>query len=261
MISFTGSTAVGRRIGRTCGELLKKSALELGGNNAFIVLDDANIDVAASHGAWGAYLHQGQICMQSGRHFVHHSVAEEYIRKLAERAERLTVADPFLEAAHIGPLINAQQLERLDRIVSASVDEGAHLVTGGRSHGQFYRPTVLSNVSIDMPAFQQELFGPVAPVTVFHDEDDLIQKITASPYGLAAGIHSGSVGRAMDLADKIPAGMIHINDQTVNNEFHVPFGGFGDSGNSGRFGGPVNLDEFTQSQWVSIMNTPQMYPF
>lgn len=261
MVSFTGSTAVGRKIGKTCGELLKKSALELGGNNAFVVLDDADLDAASSHGAWGAYLHQGQICMQSGRHFVHHSVAEEYIRKLAERADRLVVADPFLEASHIGPLINEQQLEKLDRLVLKSIEAGAYLVTGGHSHGQFYRPTVLSNVSIDMPVFQQELFGPVAPVTIFQDEDDLIQKISASPYGLAAGIHSSSIGRAMELADRIPAGMIHINDQTVNNEFHVPFGGFGDSGNSGRFGGPANLDEFTQSQWVSLSTNPPEYPF
>lgn len=261
MISFTGSTAVGRKIGRTCGELLKKSALELGGNNAFIVLDDADIDAAASHGAWGAYLHQGQICMQSGRHFVHHSVAEAYISKLAERAERLTVADPFLGTADIGPLINAQQLEKLDMAVTASINDGARLVTGGHSHGQFYRPTVLSNVSIDMPAFQQELFGPVAPVTTFHDEEELIEKVSASSYGLAAAIHSSSIGRALDLAERIPAGMIHINDQTVNNEFQVPFGGFGDSGNSGRFGGPANLEEFTQSQWVSLMNTPRTYPF
>ena len=112
-----------------------------------------------------------------------------------------------------------------------------------------------------MPAFQQELFGPVAPVTTFRDDDELLEMIAASPYGLAAAIHSRSIGRALGLADRIPAGMIHINDQTVNNEFHIPFGGFGDSSNSGRFGGPSNLEEFTQSQWISVMDTPVFYPF
>lgn len=261
MISFTGSTNVGKKIGRTCGELLKKSALELGGNNAFIVLDDADIEAASSHGAWGAYLHQGQICMQAGRHFVHESVAEEYISRLAERAERLRVADPYLGASDIGPLINASQLAKINKIITESVEAGAKLITGGHSHDQFYRPTVLSNIRVDMPACQQELFGPVAPVITFSSEDELVEMIAASPYGLAAAIHSRSIGRAMKLADRVPAGMIHINDQTVNNEFHVPFGGFGDSGNSGRFGGPANFEEFTQSQWVSVMDIPVTYPF
>jgi benzaldehyde dehydrogenase (NAD) len=261
MISFTGSTAVGRAIGATCGQLLKKVALELGGNNAIIVLDDADVDAAASNGAWGSFLHQGQICMQTGRHLVHRSVAQAYAEKLAARAERLAVGDPNTHPVHLGPLINGRQCERVHRIVQESVNAGARLLAGGTHEGLFYRPTVLGDVSPDMPAFRDELFGPVAPITVFDDDDQAVALANASSYGLAAAIHSKSVARATALAERLHSGMVHINDQTVNNEFQVPFGGMGASGNGGRFGGPANVHEFTHSQWISVLDRPIGYPF
>jgi benzaldehyde dehydrogenase (NAD) len=261
MISFTGSTAVGRQIGKVCGGLLKKVALELGGNNALIVLDDADLDAASSSGAWGAYLHQGQICMQAGRHLVHRSVAEAYAQRLQKRAEALHVGDPHAGPAHLGPIINAKQCARVDQIVQASVAQGAKVLTGASFDGLFYRPTVLTGVTPSMPAFAEEIFGPVAPITVFDTDEEAAALVNASPYGLAAAIHSSNVSRAMALANRLHTGMIHINDQTVNNEFHVPFGGMGTSGNGGRFGGPANLEEFTQSQWISVMDKPIVYPF
>ena len=261
MISFTGSTAVGKSIGATCGNLLKKVALELGGNNALIVLDDADLDAASSNGAWGAFLHQGQICMQAGRHLVHRSVAEAYAKKLAKRAEAMHVADPNAGPAHLGPIINERQCKRVKDIVDRSVEQGAHLLTGGTHQGLFFRPTVLTGVTENMPAFSEEIFGPVAPITIFDSVEEAIALVNASPYGLAAAIHSANVSRAMSIANKLHTGMIHINDQTVNNEFHVPFGGMGASGNGGRFGGPANIEEFTQSQWVSVMDKPITYPF
>lgn len=261
MISFTGSTAVGRAIGQTCGHLLKKVALELGGNNAIIVLDDADVDAASSSGAWGAFLHQGQICMQAGRHLVHRSVAAQYAEKLAARAARLVVGDPHTAQVHLGPLINRRQCERVDGIVQASVQAGAQLLSGGTHQGLFYRPTVLAGVTPDMPAFSEELFGPVAPITVFDDDDEAVALANGSDYGLAAAIHSGSVSRATAMAQRLRCGMVHINDQTVNNEFQVPFGGMGASGNGGRFGGPANAHEFTQSQWISVLDKPIHYPF
>jgi benzaldehyde dehydrogenase (NAD) len=261
MISFTGSTAVGRSIGQTCGGLLKKVALELGGNNALIVLEDADLDAAASNGAWGSFLHQGQICMQTGRHLVHRSVAEAYAQKLAERASRLVVGDPHAGQVHLGPLINARQCERVHAIVQSSVQAGAQLLTGGEHQGLFYRPTVLAGVTPDMAAFKEELFGPVAPITVFDSDEEAIALANSSAYGLAAAIHSSSVARASALAERLHSGMVHINDQTVNNEFHVPFGGMGASGNGGRFGGPANVHEFTHSQWVSVLDQPITYPF
>jgi benzaldehyde dehydrogenase (NAD) len=261
MISFTGSTAVGERIGETCGRMLKKCALELGGNNALVVLDDADLESAASSAAWGAFLHQGQICMQAGRHLVHRSVADKYMDKLAERAKRLVTGDPWKQQVHLGPLINETQARRVEEIVNRSVAMGANVVAGGKRDGNFFDATVLSNVTPEMPAFSEEIFGPVAPITLFDSDEEAIALVNASPYGLAAAIHSASTERAQRFAERIRVGMVHINDQTVNNEFQVPFGGMGRSGTSGRFGGPANLDEFTTTQWVSVMEHGIQYPF
>lgn len=261
MVSFTGSTAVGRSIGETCGRLLKKCALELGGNNALIVLDDADLEAASSSGAWAAFLHQGQICMQAGRHLVHRSVAARYAELLRARAERLHVGDPHAGPAHLGPIINAKQLQRIDAIVQDAVRAGAKVLTGATHDGPFYRPTVLADVRPEMAAFTDEIFGPVAPITVFDSDDEAVALVNASPYGLAAAIHTRQVQRGLAIAERLHTGMVHLNDQTVNNEFHVPFGGMGASGNGGRFGGPANLDEFTQTQWVSVMEQGIQYPF
>lgn len=261
MISFTGSTPVGKKIGSECGGRLKKTALELGGNNAFIVMADADLDAAASNGAWGSFLHQGQICMQAGRHFVHESVAEEYIHKLAERAQRLRIGDPYRQEVELGPLINEAQYCRVDGIVQESIQQGARLVTGGKGEGLFYEPTVLADVDINNRACAEELFGPVVPVVTFKNEEHLIELVSSSNYGLAAAIHTKNYGVAFSLADRLKAGMVHINDQTVNNEVHVPFGGMGDSGNGGRFGGLANIEEFTEVQWVSFTDKPIIYPF
>ncbi|MDH4550791.1 benzaldehyde dehydrogenase [Pseudomonas sp. BN607] len=261
MISFTGSTAIGRRIGSVCGGLLKKVALELGGNNAFVVLQDADIEAAASHGAWGAFLHQGQICMQAGRHLVHASVADAYAQALTRHAEALLSGDPNVDQVHLGPLINAHQHQRVDALVQDSIAQGAVLQAGGPGPGLLYNATVLTGVSPDMPVFTDEVFGPVAPIMPFETDDELVTLINSSPYGLAAGIHTADMARGMSIAARLHTGMVHINDQTVNAEYNVPFGGMGASGNGGRFGGSVNAEEFTQSQWVSVAATPAIYPF
>ncbi|WFU12894.1 aldehyde dehydrogenase family protein (plasmid) [Rhizobium sp. CB3090] len=261
MVSFTGSTAVGKRIGETCGRLLKKFSLELGGNNALVILDDADVEKAASSGAWGAYLHQGQICMQTGRHLVHRSIAQKYIELLSSRAKKLRIGDPTKEGVEIGPLINQKQLDRLSGIVDRSVAQGAKIVTGGERKGLFFEPTVLADVQPSSEAFVEELFGPVAPVTIFDTDEEAAALVNLSPYGLSTAIHTKSIGRGMRMAELIKVGMVHINDQTVNNEFQVPFGGRGCSGNGGRTGGPINLEEFTETQWVSFTDSPIEYPF
>ncbi|KQW64933.1 benzaldehyde dehydrogenase [Variovorax sp. Root411] len=261
MISFTGSTAVGRQIGEICGRMLKKTALELGGNNAMVVLADADLDGAASCAAWSAFLHQGQICMQAGRHLVHRSVAEAYAGKLRERAAALHVGDPAKGPVHIGPLINDRQVAKVHDIVQSSIKAGARALIGAAHEGRMYQPTVLVDVTPDMPAFKEEIFGPVAPITIFDTDEEAIELVHRSDYGLAAAIHSLDLGRATAMAERLRCGMVHINDQTVNNEFQVPFGGMGASGNGGRFGGPANLDEFTQTQWISSKARPIRYPF
>jgi benzaldehyde dehydrogenase (NAD) len=261
MISFTGSTAVGRSIGQTCGQMLKKCILELGGNNALVVLEDADLDAASSSGAWGAFLHQGQICMQAGRHLVHRSVAERYAQLLAARAAQLHVSDPHAGPAHLGPLINERQAERVQALVDEAVQAGARVLSGARRDGLYFWPTVLADVTPTMKAFTDEIFGPVAPVTVFDTDEEAVALVNSSPYGLTAAVHTRNIPRGVALAQRLKSGMVHVNDQTVNNEFHVPFGGMGASSNGGRFGGPANLDEFTQTQWVSVMEAPITYPF
>jgi benzaldehyde dehydrogenase (NAD) len=261
LVTFTGSSAVGRRVGELAGRNLKKVSLELGGNSPMLVLDDADLDAASSAGAWGSFLHQGQVCMATSRHIVLRSVAEAYLQKLAARAAALPVGDPFRNEVAIGPLINEKQLKRVHGIVTDSVAAGANLVTGGTHDGLFYKPTVLGNVASGTRAFQEEIFGPVAPVTIAEDDDHAIELANQTGYGLAAAVQTGSVERGMRVARKLKAGMVHINDQTIADHPGIPMGGMGQSGNGARFGSTTNLDEFTEWQWVTVSGKPARYPF
>jgi benzaldehyde dehydrogenase (NAD) len=260
-IFFTGSTEAGRRVGALAGERLKRVSLELGGNNAFVVLDDADIEAAASAGAFASFQFQGQVCFATGRHIVHRSVADAYIGLLAEKARRLRLGDPYREDVDLGPIVNEQQLARVDGIVRRSVDAGARVVTGGEHEGLFYRPTVLADVTTEHAAWREEVFGPVAPVIVFDTDDEALALANDSEYGLAGAVYSRSISRGLALAQQIHSGMVHVNDQTVNDEATIPFGGMGASGNGSRFGGPANWDEFTEWQWVTVRDDPRSYPY
>jgi benzaldehyde dehydrogenase (NAD) len=258
MIQFTGSSRTGRLIGKLAGEHLKKVSLELGGKNSLIILDDADLDLAASNAAFGAYLHQGQICMTAGRILVQSSVIEPFTEKLAVKARALGAAEG---AYAFGPLIDERQLAHADDIVRRTVDAGATLLVGGGTNGLVYPPTVLTGVTPDMPAFQEEIFGPVAVLTPFAADEDAIRLANDTEYGLSAGIISRSVGRAMALGEKLRVGVLHINDQTVADDVVNPFGGRGISGNGTAIGGPANWDEFSQWQWVTIQEHAPAYPF
>lgn len=260
MISFTGSTAVGRRVGELAGRHLKKVALELGGKNALIILDDADLEQAVCGAAWASWLHQGQICMSAGRHLVHRSLAGEYAQRLADKAKALPVGDPHTQPVALGPIITAAQVQRLDRIVQESVAMGAKLLAGGTPNGQFYPATVLADVTPDMPAFRQELFGPVISITSFDTDEQAVELANDSEYGLSAGIHTSDIGRGMALGAQLEVGLLHINDQTVNDDGTMPMGGRGASGNGSRHGGPANWDEFTQWQWTTMRNKAPTYP-
>jgi benzaldehyde dehydrogenase (NAD) len=260
MVSFTGSTAVGRRVGELGGRHLKKVALELGGKNALIVLDDADLDLAVAGGAWASWLHQGQICMSAGRHLVHEKLAGAYAERMAEKAKALPVGDPFTQPVALGPIITAAQVQRVDRIVQASVKMGATLLAGGVPNGQFYPATVLANVTPDMPVFREEIFGPVVSISSFASDEEAIALANDSEYGLSAGIHTQNIGRGMAMGERLHVGLLHINDQTVNDDGTMPMGGRGASGNGSRHGGPANWDEFTQWQWTTVRNTAPMYP-
>jgi benzaldehyde dehydrogenase (NAD) len=261
MIAFTGSTAVGREVGAAAGRHLKRVSLELGGNNALIVLDDADLEVASSAGAWGAFLHQGQVCMTAGRHIVLASVADEYLDRLAKRAANLPVGNPHTEQVALGPLINKRQVANVDRIVSESVNAGAEVRAGGVHEGLFYSPTVLAGVTASMPAFREEIFGPVAPVVVVADEDEAVAVANDTEYGLVAALQTGSVERGLRLAKRLRTGIVHVNDQTLNNDAYAPFGGTGASGNGSRFGSQSSWDEFTSWQWVTSREQAHAFPF
>ena len=261
VISFTGSTPAGRRVGEAAARHLKRAHLELGGNNALIVLPGADLAKAASAGAFGSYLHQGQICMSTGRHLVHESLHDEYVALLAAKAEHLPVGDPATEQVAIGPIIDRRQLDHIDSLVKQTVAAGATLAAGGTSTDLFYAPTVLADLDPTMPAWTEEIFGPVAPVMSFSSIDEAVDLVNASPYGLSVSI-LGDVGEAMKVADRIESGKIHINEQTVADEANAPFGGWKDSGTGSRFGGAqANLEAFTETQWLTIAPEIASYPF
>jgi benzaldehyde dehydrogenase (NAD) len=261
VISFTGSTKVGRAIGELAGRHLKRVHLELGGNSAIVILDDADLDLAVSAGAWGSFLHQGQICMTAGRHIVHERIADDYVAALSGHADHLPVGDPASGQVALGPLIDAGQRDKVHQLVTTRVDAGAKLAAGGRYEGLFYRPTVLDVVDSGMPAYEQEVFGPVAPVIRFSTVDEAAALASRSEYGLSLGILSRDVMKALDLANRIPSGIVHINDQTVNDEAVAPFGGVLASGTGARFGGNANLEAFTDQRWITIRGDIPAYPF
>lgn len=261
MVAFTGSTAAGRKVGELAGRHLKKVSLELGGKNALIILEDADLDVAASNAAWGAYLHQGQICMAAGRILVHERVAREFTERLAIRARQLPVGDPVSSNIAIGPMINASQCDHVQDIVDRSVAAGARLEAGGTRDGLFYAPTVLSGVIPGMAGFEEEIFGPVACVTSFASDEQAIHLANSTEYGLSAGILSNDVGRALRLGNQLRTGLLHINDQTIADDVVNPFCGVGASGNGTSIGGPANWEEFTQWRWLTIRGRALPYPF
>ncbi len=261
MIQFTGSTAVGRRVGELAGKTLKKVSLELGGNNALIVLDDADIDAAVNNAAWGAFFHQGQICMASSRIFVHQSVLAEFTQKLADKAKHLPAGDPATGKVALGPVINERQLQRVKSILADSVKAGAVVAAGGNNTQLFHEATVLTGVKPGMRAFHEETFGPVANIIAFSNDEEAVQLANLHEGALAAAIISRSVGRAMRIGDQLNAGMVHINDQTVNDDANNPFGGPGVAGAGASVGGPADLDEYTTWQWVTVKEKPNLYPF
>ncbi len=260
MISFTGSTPVGRSVGEAAGRNLKRVALELGGNNPFLVLEDADVELAATAGAWGSFLHQGQICMATGRHLVHESLAVDYVDALTAQASRLRVGDPWRDEVEMGPIIDENQVRHIDGLVQQTVAGGARATTGAEHNGLFYRPTVLVDLDPDAPAYRQEVFGPVAPVVTFADDDEAVRLANDTEYGLKAAVHSGSFEHALAVGERLEAGAIHINDATVNDEAVAPFPAIKASGNQTAFGGPADGHEFTRWQWVTTREKPNAIP-
>jgi benzaldehyde dehydrogenase (NAD) len=261
MIHFTGSTAVGRLIAQAAAGQLKKVSLELGGNNALLVLEDADIDQATMIGAWSAFHYQGQTCITAGRHIVHHAVAGAYLSGLAARAEAITVGNTVTEEVGLGPMINTRQLERARQILSEAIEDGARVVAGGTTDGPYFRPTVVADVSRSSRLWTEEIFAPIAPVLVVDDDDTAVQIANDTPYGLVDSVLTADLARGMRVARRLRAGMVHVNDATPQDEALAPFGGMGASGLGGRSGGDANLEEFTQRRWLTVAPGPVHYPY
>lgn len=252
MVSFTGSTEAGRAVARVAGEGLKRVSLELGGKNSIIVLEDADVEAAATAGAASSFGYQGQACVAAGRHLVHADLVEAYTEALVRHAKAVRLGDPRTRGVTMGPVISERQAARIERIVDESLATGARLLTGGRRDGLFYPPTVLDRVKRTAPAFTEEIFGPVAPVVPFHSEAEAIELANDTAYGLTAAVHSHSVPRATAVAEQLRTGMAHINDVTAKDAANAPFGGMGISGNGSRIGGTADLELFTQWRWMTM---------
>jgi len=199
--------------------------------------------------------------MTAGRHIVLASVADEYLDRLAKRALALPVGDPHTGQVALDPLIDLRQRENVERIVRQTVEAGAEVRAGGTYEELFYQPTVLAGVTAAMPAFREEIFGPVAPVTVVESEDEAVAAANDTEYGLVAAVQTGSRDRGRAIAQRLRTGIMHINDQTLNNDAYAPFGGTGASGNGARFGSQSSWDEFTQWQWVTSRARSHGFPF
>lgn len=258
-VSFTGSTEVGRIIAEKSGRHLKRAVLELGGKDPLIILGDADVDYAVNAAAWGSFLHQGEICMSTERIIIEKSIADEFTEKLKKRALALPMGDPTNPATAIGPLINQRAVDKVHAQVEEAVAGGAELVAGGQYDNLVYHPTVVRNVKPDMRLFTEQTFGPVAPIVVVNDKEEALAVANDSAYGLSAGILTNDFNQALDLALRLETGMVHIGDQTVNDEPQAPFGGMKGSG-YGRFGGQAALDEFTELRWINVQRIPRTFP-
>jgi benzaldehyde dehydrogenase (NAD) len=258
MIAFTGSTGVGRDIGAAAGGELKRFALELGGKNPLVVLADAAIELAARAGAFATFLHQGQICIAVGLHIVHESVAEAYATRLGELARDMKVGDPWREQVALGPIISERQRDHIHEMVMASVAQGAKVVEGGAYEGPFYRPTVVTNLDASSSLVKEEVFGPIAPIVTFRDDEEALKLANGTGYGLAASVF-GELGHAREVARRVESGMVHINDQPVKVDTRAPFGGVKASGNTTRIGTHHDLDEYTSQRWVTEMKVTPSY--
>ncbi|WP_150303166.1 4-hydroxybenzaldehyde dehydrogenase [Pseudomonas saliphila] len=261
-ISFTGSTPVGRNIGRIAsgGEHLKHVALELGGNSPFVVLADADVDAAVNAAVVGKFLHQGQICMAINRIIVEAPLLEEFTQRFVERVKTLAYGDPSKPGTVVGPVINAKQLDGLKTKVATALEEGASQLVGGEAQGNVMPPHVFGNVTPDMEIAREEIFGPLVGIQSARDADHALELANSSEYGLSSAVFTQDISRGVQFAQRIRAGMTHINDMPVNDEPNAPFGGEKNSG-LGRFNGDWAIEEFTTDHWITVQHAPRPYPF
>jgi len=266
VVAFTGSTEVGQHVAGLAAWNLSVPAMELGGNNAHVVTADADLDQAIDAAVFGSFIHQGQVCISINRHIVHEDVYDEYVAQLTERAANLPAGSAHSQVA-VGPIINEDQRDQMLEFVERTVDAGATLETGGGvvdvdgvDDSLVVEPTVLSGVTNEMAAACNEHFGPIAPVIPVSDVDEAVAVANDTEYGLSGSVHAGDVGAGRRIAQRMDTGMVHVNDQPVNDEAHVPFSGTNASGVGG-YNTTDFLDEVTEKKWISLQHEPREFPF
>jgi acyl-CoA reductase-like NAD-dependent aldehyde dehydrogenase len=259
-LNFTGSTETGRKLAEAAGRNLKRIVLELGGYNPLLVLADADLEYAVNATTFGAFLHQGQICMSARRIVVERPIADEFLARLAEKTKGLKAGDPKEHDTIIGPLIDERALRLVRERVEDAVAKGARVLAGGEAVGPCFQATLLADVPPDSDFARHETFGPVAAVEIVDSADEAVERANATSYGLASGIITQDAERGLALARRIDAGIVHVNDQPVADEPQMPFGGVKDSG-FGRFGGTAVVDEFTEMRWITVQSGSHPFPF
>ncbi|NKL79579.1 aldehyde dehydrogenase [Rhizobium leguminosarum] len=258
-VNFTGSTKVGKIIAETCGKYLKPALLELGGKAPLVILDDADIDGAVNAATFGAFMHQGQICMSTERIIVDETIADQFVAKLAARASQLPAGDPRGHVV-LGSLISLDAAMKMEELIADATAKGAKLVAGGKRSGTVVEATLLDHVTSEMRVYAEESFGPVKPIIRVSGEEEAIRIANDTEYGLSSAVFSRNVQRAMAVAARIESGICHINGPTVHDEAQMPFGGVKGSG-YGRFGGKAAIAEFTDLRWITVEDSAQHYPF
>jgi alpha-ketoglutaric semialdehyde dehydrogenase len=257
LVSFTGSAAVGREIASLCGQHLKRVALELGGKNAQIVMEDADLDLALEGALWGAFGTTGQRCTATSRLILHRDIKPALIDALVARAEKIRIGDGLDENVEMGPLINQAAREKVERYIAVGKSEGARLLTGGSiyengacANGWFFQPTIFDQVTPKMRIAQEEIFGPVLSVIEVESFEQAVEVLNGTAYGLSSAIYTADVGRAFRAMRDLEAGITYVNGPTIGAEVHLPFGGVKDTGNGHREAGRTVYDIFTE--WKSI---------
>ncbi|MBB2676550.1 UNVERIFIED_ORG: acyl-CoA reductase-like NAD-dependent aldehyde dehydrogenase [Rhizobium esperanzae] len=258
-VNFTGSTKVGRIIAETCGKYLKPALLELGGKAPLVILDDADLDGAVNAAVFGAFMHQGQICMSTERIIVDETIADAFVARLAARASQLPAGDPRGHVV-LGSLISLDAAKKMEELIADATEKGAKLVAGGKRSGTVVEATLLDHVTPDMRVYAEESFGPVKPIIRVSGEEEAIRIANDTEYGLSSAVFSRNVQRAMAVSARIESGICHINGPTVHDEAQMPFGGVKGSG-YGRFGGKAAIAEFTDLRWITVEDSAQHYPF
>ncbi|MFJ5270440.1 aldehyde dehydrogenase family protein [Streptomyces sp. NPDC088358] len=260
VISFTGSDKVGRHVATVCASHFKSAVLELGGNSALVVLDDADIDYAVDAAVFSRYVHQGQVCMAANRVLVDRSVADEFTEKFVAKVRTLKVGDPSDPRTIIGPVINSSQADAITGAVDQAIAEGATALVHGTATDNLVEPTVLTDLPSDSGILRQEIFGPVALLIPFDGEEEAVRIVNDTPYGLSGAVHTADVERGVSFAKQIDTGMFHVNDGTVHDEPPVAFGGEKHSG-IGRLNGEATVEAFTTQKWISVQHGRSFFPF